>query len=196
MDRTAVLNALKKDKVRFLRLQFIDILGMSKNVEVPESQFDKAVDGQILFDGSSIEGFVRIEESDMLLKPDPETFRIYPWETPHGRVGRLVCDVYDADETPFAGCPRLTLKRVVERAAKLGYTMMAGPEAEFFLFRRGPDGKPNHETHDVGGYFDLTPVDLGEEARRDVVEVLEAMEFEVEAAHHEVAPGQHEIDFK
>ena len=179
-----------------MRLTFTDIDGIIKNVEVPESQFAKALDGQIMFDGSSIEGFTRIEESDMLLKPDPETFRIYPWETPHGRVGRLVCDVYNTDETPFAGCPRLTLKRVVERAAKLGYTMMAGPEAEFFLFRRGPDGKPNHETHDVGGYFDLTPVDLGEEARRDVVEVLEAMEFEVEAAHHEVAPGQHEIDFK
>jgi glutamine synthetase len=149
-----------------------------------------------MFDGSSIEGFTRIEESDMLLKPDLATFAIYPWKTPYGKVARLVCDIYNPDDTPFAGCPRLALKRVVERARKHGWTMMAGPEAEFFLFRRDPDGKPNHEVHDVGGYFDLTPVDLGEEARRDIVEVLESMGFEVEAAHHEVAPGQHEIDFK
>jgi glutamine synthetase len=191
-----VLETCKAEGVRFLRLTFTDIDGIIKNVEVPESQFEKALDGQIRFDGSSIEGFTRIEESDMLLKPDAATFAVYPWETPYGKVGRLVCDVYNTDESPFAGCPRLALKAVVARAAKLGYTMMAGPEAEFFLFRLGPDGKPNHETHDVGGYFDLTPVDLGEDARRDMVEVLEAMGFEVEAAHHEVAPGQHEIDFK
>jgi len=196
MGKKEVLERCRATKVKFMRLTFTDIDGIIKNVEVPESQFEKALDGQIMFDGSSIEGFTRIEESDMLLKPDLETFAIYPWETPYGKVGRLVCDVYDTDETPFAGCPRLTLKRVVERAAKLGFTMMAGPEAEFFFFRLGADGRPNHQTHDVGGYFDLTPVDLGEEARRDVVEVLEAMGFEVEAAHHEVAPGQHEIDFK
>jgi glutamine synthetase len=196
MDKKEVLERCKAENVRFLRLTFTDIDGIVKNVEVPESQFDKALDGQIMFDGSSIEGFTRIEESDMLLKPDVETFGVYPWETPYGRVGRLICDVYNTDESPFGGCPRLTLKRVVERAAKLGLTMMAGPEAEFFLFRLGTDGRPNHQTHDVGGYFDLTPVDLGEDARRDVVAVLEAMGFEVEAAHHEVAPGQHEIDFK
>lgn len=196
MEKKDVLETCKAQGVRFMRLTFTDIDGIIKNVEVPESQFEKALDGQIMFDGSSIEGFTRIEESDMLLKPDPATFVVYPWETPYGKVARLVCDIYNTDETPFAGCPRLALKAVVARAAKLGYTMMAGPEAEFFLFRLGPDGKPNHETHDVGGYFDLTPVDLGEDARRDIVEVLEAMGFEVEAAHHEVAPGQHEIDFK
>jgi glutamine synthetase len=196
MTRKQVLELCKAEGVRFLRLTFTDIDGIIKNVEVPATQFEKALDGQIMFDGSSIEGFTRIEESDMLLKPDLATFAIYPWKTPYGKVARLVCDIYNPDDTPFAGCPRLALKRVVERARKHGWTMMAGPEAEFFLFRRDPDGKPNHEVHDVGGYFDLTPVGLGEEARRDIVEVLESMGFEVEAAHHEVAPGQHEIDFK
>ena len=196
MDKKTVLAQCKEENVRFLRLTFTDIDGIIKNVEVPASQFGKALDGEIMFDGSSIEGFTRIEESDMLLKPDLGTFCIYPWTTPYGKVARLTCDIYNPDDTPFAGCPRLALKRVVEKAKKKGWTMMAGPEAEFFLFRRGSDGRPNHEVHDVGGYFDLTPVDLGEEARRDIVNVLEAMGFEVEAAHHEVAPGQHEIDFK
>jgi glutamine synthetase len=196
MDKKMMLERFRADEIRFLRLTFTDIDGIIKNVELPESQFGKALDGQIMFDGSSIEGFTRIEESDMLLKPDPGTYAVYPWETRHGKVGRLICDIYNPDETPFEGCPRLTLKRVVAGATKQGWTMMAGPEAEFFLFRRDAAGNPNHETHDIGGYFDLTPVDLGEEARRDIVEVLEAMGFEVEAAHHEVAPGQHEIDFR
>lgn len=196
MDKKEVLERCKAEGVHFLRLTFTDIDGIIKNVEVPESQFDKALDGQIMFDGSSIEGFTRIEESDMLLKPDLASFGVYPWESPHGRVGRLICDVYNPDDTPFAGCPRLALKAVVERAAAKGWTMMAGPEAEFFLFQCNPDGSPNHQTHDVGGYFDLTPVDLGEDGRRDIVLALEKMGFEVEAAHHEVAPGQHEIDFK
>lgn len=196
MDRIAVLNALKKDKVRFLRLQFTDILGTNKNVEVPESQFDKAVDGQMLFDGSSIEGFVRIEESDMLLTPDLATYRIFPWEDERGRVARMICDVHNPDGTPFEGCPRVNLKRVVADATKLGYTMMAGPEAEFFLFQDDGQGEATTTTHDNGAYFDLLPLDKGEECRRTIVNLLEKMGFEVEAAHHEVAPGQHEIDFK
>lgn len=196
MDKKELLERCRAEGVRFLRLTFTDIDGIIKNVEVPASQFAKALDGQIMFDGSSIEGFTRIEESDMLLKPDIQTFSIYPWETPYGKVGRLVCDVYNPDETPFAGCPRQALKRIVAKAAERGWTMMAGPEAEFFLFRINGGGVDDHETHDIGGYFDLTPVDMGEEARRDIVEVLEAMGFEVEAAHHEVAPGQHEIDFR
>jgi glutamine synthetase len=180
-----------------MRLQFTDIMGIIKNVEIPRSQFEKALDGQIMFDGSSIEGFTRIEESDMLLVPDFETFRVNPWVNPDGsKVARMICDVYNPDGSPFAGCPRMALKRQVEKAAKMGYTMVAGPEAEFFLFQRDEFGKAKLETHDVGAYFDLTPVDKGEECRRDVVIVLEAMGFEVEAAHHEVAPGQHEIDFK
>jgi len=197
VKRDEILRIADEESVRFLRLQFTDILGVIKNVEIPRSQFEKALDGQILFDGSSIEGFTRIEESDMLLVPDLETFRVNPWSAPDGsKVARMICDIYLPDESPFPGCPRMTLKRQVERAAKLGYTMVAGPEAEFFLFQKDAAGNVKLETHDVGGYFDLTPVDRGEECRRDIVIVLEAMGFEVEAAHHEVAPGQHEIDFK
>jgi glutamine synthetase len=180
-----------------MRLEFTDIMGVLKNVEIPRSQFDKALDGQIMFDGSSIEGFTRIEESDMLLHPDLDSFRLNPWKNPDGsRVARLICDVKLPDESDFPGCPRTTLRRQVERAAAKGYKMVAGPEAEFFLFHKDDDGRVLTETHDVGGYFDLTPVDKGEEARRDIVIMLEEMGFEVEAAHHEVAPGQHEIDFR
>lgn len=196
MEKKEIQEICRKEKVRFLRLQFTDILGVNKNVEVPENQFEKALDGQVLFDGSSIEGFVRIEESDMLLKPDLDTFRIFPWEDTKGKVARLICDIYNPDETPFQGCPRLTLKKATEEAKAMGYIMMAGPEAEFFLFQRDEDGNATVKTHDSGGYFDLTPIDKGEEARRDIVNALEAIGFEVEAAHHEVAPGQHEIDFK
>jgi len=196
-SKNEILKIAKEEKVRFLRLQFTDIMGVLKNVEVPASQFEKALDGQIMFDGSSIEGFTRIEESDMLLAPDLDTFRINPWKSPDGsKVGRLICDVQLPDGTPFAGCPRSALKRVTEKASQRGYQMVAGPEAEFFLFQRDENGDVTVDTHDVGGYFDLTPVDLGEDSRRDIVEVLESMGFEVEAAHHEVAPGQHEIDFK
>jgi glutamine synthetase len=197
MKREAILKAADEEGVRFMRLQFTDIMGIIKNVEIPRSQFEKALDGQILFDGSSIEGFTRIEESDMLLVPDLSTFRVNPWSNPDGsKVARMICDIYMPDGKPFVGCPRMTLKRQVERAQKLGYTMVAGPEAEFFLFTKDEKGAVQIETHDTGGYFDLTPVDRGEECRRDIVIVLEAMGFEVEAAHHEVAPGQHEIDFK
>ncbi len=195
--KAEILKTVNREKVRFLRLQFTDLLGALKNVEVPRSQFEKALDGQIMFDGSSIEGFVRIEESDMLLVPDLDTFRVNPWTSPDGtRVGRIICDIYRPDGTPFEGCPRLALKRQVAEAKKAGFTMVVGPEAEFFLFQKDERGQTLVETHDVGGYFDLTPVDLGEECRRDIVVVLESMGFEVEAAHHEVAPGQHEIDFK
>ena len=195
-DPQGLLEICRALNVRFLRLTFTDILGHTKNVEVPASQFQKALEGEIMFDGSSIKGFVRIEESDMLLKPDLTTFRIFPWGDPEARVARLICDVWNTDETPFAGDPRLVLKRVVGEAAGLGYTMNAGVEAEFFLFHKDEHGAATTITHDAAGYFDLTPVDLGEKARRMIVNDLEAMGFEVEAAHHEVAPGQHEIDFK
>jgi glutamine synthetase len=194
--REDVLELLRSQGVRFLRLQFSDISGIIKNVEVPQSQYEKALDGDIMFDGSSIQGFVRVEESDMVLKPDYDTFAIFPWGDPENRVARLICDVYTADGKPFEGDPRYVLKRHIEAAAKLGYQMMAGCEAEFFLFHRSAEGQPTRDTHDAGGYFDLTPVDLGEVARRDIVNVLEMMGFEVEAAHHEVAQGQHEIDFR
>jgi glutamine synthetase len=197
MTSKEILDLADSENVRFMRLQFTDLMGVIKNVEVPRSQFDKALDGQIMFDGSSIEGFTRIEESDMLLIPDLDTFQVNPWSNPDGsRVARMICDVHLPDGEPFPGCPRLALKRVVDQAAAKGLTMVAGPEAEFFLFRKDEKGETLLDTHDVGGYFDLTPVDLGEECRRDVVIVLESMGFEVEAAHHEVAPGQHEIDFK
>ncbi len=195
-DRDGLLELCRALNVRFLRLTFTDILGTPKNVEVPASQFHKAFDGEILFDGSSIEGFVRIEESDMILKPDLGTFRVFPWGNPEARVARVICDVHNPDGSPFPGDPRLCLKRVSERAAALGYVMNAGVEAEFFLFQMNGSGEPTTITHDHGGYFDLTPVDLGEKTRRMIVNDLEAMGLEVEAAHHEVAPGQHEIDFK
>jgi glutamine synthetase len=192
-----ILERLEREKVKFLRLQFTDILGVIKNVEVPDGQFETALARGILFDGSSIEGFVRIEESDMYLAPDLSTFQVLPWTYGGSeRVGRIICDVADPDGTPFAGCPRSTLKRAIARAAEAGFTMKAGPEAEFFLFGRRPDGQPTTDTHDSGGYFDLTPVDLGEDVRREIVLALEQMGFHVEAAHHEVAPGQHEIDFR
>ncbi|MGZ6970398.1 MAG: glutamine synthetase beta-grasp domain-containing protein, partial [Thermoanaerobaculia bacterium] len=172
-----ILKECDKQGVRFLRLQFTDILGIIKNVEVPRSQFEKALDGEIQFDGSSIEGFTRIEESDMGLVPDLATFRIFPWPHENGKVARLVCDIIEPDGKPFPGCPRQTLKRQMDKAKALGYTLVTGPEAEFFLFRRDADGNPIVDTHDQGGYFDLTPVDRGEEARRDIVVALEAMGF-------------------
>jgi glutamine synthetase len=202
--RKEVLQRAERERVKFLRLQFTDILGVIKNVEVPDGQFEEALDGHIMFDGSSIEGFVRIEESDMYLKPDLSTFQVFPWVDTAGgpsagsgtaRVGRLICDVANPDGTPFAGCPRTTLKRVIATAGERGFTMKAGPEAEFFLFQRR-DGNPTTETHDAAGYFDLAPVDLGEDVRREIVLTLEQMGFHIEAAHHEVAPGQHEIDFR
>ncbi|HWV56154.1 MAG TPA: type I glutamate--ammonia ligase [Longimicrobiales bacterium] len=191
-----IAELLRAERVRFLRLQFTDIMGAIKNVEVPESQFAKALDGNITFDGSSIEGFVRLEESDMILKPDFDTFAVFPWGDPANRIARLICDVYTAEGEPFEGDPRFVLKRQIQVARSLGYEMMAGVEAEFFLFHRGPDGRPTRITQDAGSYFDLTPVDLGEVARRDIMTALELMNFEVEMGHHEVAPGQHEIDFR
>jgi glutamine synthetase len=191
-----ILQYAGKQNVRFLRLQFTDILGVNKNVELPRSQFEKALEGDILFDGSSIQGFVRIEESDMLLSPDLSTFRVFPWGDPEQRVARLICDISTPDGAPFDGDPRRVLKRQIAKAAEMGYSMNAGMEAEFFVFKPGDRGEPMTATHDVGGYFDLAPADLGEEARRAIVAALEQMGFEVEAAHHEVAHGQHEIDFR
>ena len=195
MNRGEILKLCQEERIRFLRLQFTDILGTNKNVEVPAGQFDKALSGEVMFDGSSIEGFVRIEESDMLLCPDLGTFTVFPWEEAHGRVARVICDITLPDGAPFSGCPRTTLKRITARAAEQGWTARLGPEAEFFLFQRDEDGAPTTRTHDRGAYFDLTPVDRGEECRRSIVNALESMGFEIEAAHHEVAPGQHEIDF-
>ncbi|MFO7248798.1 MAG: type I glutamate--ammonia ligase [Bacillota bacterium] len=195
--RDDILKLAKEQNVRFIRLQFTDLFGTLKNVEIPVSQLPKALDNKIMFDGSTIEGFVRIEESDMYLYPDPDTWVVFPWSAEEGRVARLICDVYLPDGTPFPGDPRGILKRVLKEAQELGFTTMnVGPEPEFFLFKLDENGQPTMELNDKGGYFDLAPVDLGENCRRDIVLTLDKMGFEVEASHHEVAPGQHEIDFK
>ncbi len=192
-----ILKLVKELNIKFIRLQFVDVFGISKNVAIPVQQLEKALAGELMFDGSSIEGFVRIEESDMYLRPDINTFTVFPWQTQNGVAeGRLICDIYNPDGTPFAGCPRNTLRRVIDKAAALGYIMYAGPEAEFFLFLSDEHGKSTTQTQDEAGYFDLAPMDLGENARRDMDLTLEEMGFEIEASHHEVAPGQHEIDFK
>ncbi len=200
LTRDDVRVRLDEQNVRFLRLQFSDIMGRNKNVEVPRSQFDKALDGEIMFDGSSVQGFARIEESDMLLKPDMGTFLVFPSMIEgdaRGKVARLICDITHPDGQPFEGDPRYVLKRQIERLQALGFDdMLTGPEPEFFLFARDGDGTPTTVTNDAAGYFDLAPVDRGEDARRDMVNALVEMGFEIEAAHHEVAPGQHEIDFK
>lgn len=190
-----ILEDLRKRKVRFLLLQFTDLLGVNKAVEVPASQFERALGGEVLFDGSALEGFARVEEADALLVPDLDTFRIFPW-TEAGRepVARLLCDIRYPDGSDFAGCPRTTLKRQIARADQLGVTMRAGCEVEFFIFEQDERGKPTTRTLDAGSYFDLVPVDRGEQARRVIVTVLEEMQLASETSHHEVAAGQHEID--
>ncbi|QHA91849.1 type I glutamate--ammonia ligase [Bacillus sp. N1-1] len=185
------------ENVKFIRLQFTDLLGIIKNVEIPVDQLEKALDNKMMFDGSSIEGFVRIEESDMYLYPDLDSWVVFPWSSEKGRVARLICDIYSPDGTPFEGDPRSVLKRVLKEMEELGFSdFNIGPEPEFFLFKMDENGEPTLELNDKGGYFDLAPTDLGENCRRDIVLELEDMGFEIEASHHEVAPGQHEIDFK
>lgn len=192
-----IFELVKENNVKFIRLQFTDIFGVLKNVAITVDQLEKAMNNECMFDGSSIEGFARIEESDMYLRPDPDTFVIFPWRPQVGKVARLICDVYTAEGEPFQGDPRYVLKKVIARANAMGYdSFNVGPECEFFLFLTDSDGKPTTITHDNAGYFDLGPIDLGENARRDISMVLDEMGFEIEASHHEVAPGQHEIDFK
>ncbi len=191
-----IIRMVHEQDVEFIRMQFTDIFGQLKNVAITASQIEKAVDNQIMIDGSSIEGFVRIEESDQYLRPDLDSFAILPWRPQHGRVARLICDVYNPDGTPFIGDPRGALKRVLKKAADMGYSFNVGPELEFFLFETDEQGKPTTRTGDEAGYFDLGPLDHGESTRREICMALEAMGFEIEASHHEVAAGQHEIDFK
>ena len=188
----------KEENVQFLRLMFTDLYGTIKNVEVPISQLDKLLDDKLMFDGSSIDGFVRIEESDMWLYPDLSTWMIFPWGSEHGKVARIICEVYTADRKPFMGDPRNNLMRVLDEMKAEGFTdFNIGPEPEFFLFKLDPEtGKPTMHLNDNGSYFDFAPVDMGENCRREIVLELERMGFDVEASHHEVAPGQHEVDFK
>ncbi len=187
---------VEENDVKFIRLQFTDVLGKFKNVAVTVSQLDKILNDGMMFDGSSIEGFARIEESDMYLKPDLDTFVIFPWRPQTGKVARFICDVYMPDGTPFKGCPRYILKKTLEEAKAMGYEFNVGNELEFFLFQVDEDGHPTTITNDRAGYFDLAPIDNGSNARRDICLTLEEMGFEIEASHHECAAGQHEIDFK
>lgn len=194
--REDIFKLAKDWDVKFIRLQFTDILGITKNVAISISQLEDALDGKIMFDGSSIEGFTRIQESDMYLKPDLNSFAIFPWHPKKNSVARLICDVYTPNGEPFIGDPRGALRRVLAEAAEMGYSLYTGPEPEFYLFKLDEQGRPTTTPNDEGGYFDLSPVDLGINTRREIVLALEEMGFEVEASHHEVGPGQHEIDFK
>ena len=191
-----IIRMVEEEDVEFIRLQFTDIFGMLKNVAITAGQLPKALENRCIFDGSAIEGFVRIDESDMYLYPDLDTFEIFPWRPQQGKVARLICDVYRTDGTPYEVDPRYVLKKAIAHAAELGYILNAGPECEFFLFHTDDDGLPTTLTHERGGYFDIGPVDFGENARRDMVLTLEEMGFEITSSHHEIAPAQHEIDFR
>jgi glutamine synthetase len=196
MKNEDLITLSEEQGVKFVNLQFTDVLGAPKNVAITLDQLPKVLEHGCMFDGSSIEGFVRIEESDMVLKPDPDTYTILPWRQQGGRTARIICDVFNTDGTPFEGDPRHVLKKALAQASDLGYSFNVGPECEFFLFQVDGNGNPTTVTHDEAGYFDLAPIDMGEEARRDICLTLEEMGFEIEASHHECAQGQHEIDFK
>lgn len=191
-----IMDMVEEEDVEFIRLQFTDIFGNFKNVAITSSQLERALDNKCMFDGSSIEGFARIEESDMILYPDLDTFTIFPWRPQQGKVARLICDVYKADRTPYEADPRYILKRAVQEAAEMGYEFYVGPECEFYMFHTDDESAPTTITHEKAGYFDIGPIDYGENARRDMILTLEDMGFEVESSHHEVSPAQHEIDFK
>lgn len=194
--REDILRMAREEDVGFIRLQFTDIFGTLKNIAVTANQLERALDNQVVFDGSSIEGFARVEDSDMYLYPDLNTFEIFPWRPQQGKVARLICDVYKADRTAFESDPRYILKRILNEAKEMGYTFDVGPECEFFLFHTDEDGLPTTLTHEQGGYFDVGPLDFGENARRDMVLTLEEMGFVIESSYHETAPAQHEIDFQ
>ena len=192
-----VKKIIAEKQVDFIRLQFVDITGRMKNVAITAEEIDKALNGEMMFDGSSIEGFVRIEESDMYLRPNPETFVIMPWfDKQEHTVARMICDIYKPDGTPFEGDPRYILKSAIDEARQMGFEFNLGPECEFFLFNADENGNPTTATNDEASYFDLAPIDNGEAARIAMVKTLMNMGFKIEAAHHENAPGQHEIDFK
>ncbi|MBQ8944687.1 MAG: glutamine synthetase, partial [Clostridia bacterium] len=198
VTKEEILKSAKENNVEFIRLQFTDLFGIMKNIAVTVSQLEKALDNDCMFDGSSIDGFSRIDESDMYLHPDLDSWAIVPWRKHHEiQTGRLICSAYKADnKTPFDGDPRNIFKRVIDEAAKDGYGFNVGPECEFFLFKLDERGKPTLETGDEAGYFDLNPIDHGENCRRDICLALEKMGYTIEASHHEVAEGQHEIDFQ
>jgi glutamine synthetase len=195
LEREDVLQFVENNDVRFMRFQFTDIGGIMKNIAVNSGNIQNALDG-VLFDGSSIEGFARVEESDMLLVPDTDTLNMIPWRPQQGRVARFISDVYTEDKKPFEGDPRYILKKTLKEAQDEGYTFDVGPECEFFLFHTDDNGLPTTQTHDQASYFDLAPIDLGADARREITLVLEEMGFIIDSSHHEAAGGQHEIDFR
>ena len=194
--RKDILRLVEEEDVGFIRLQFTDIYGTLKNVAITTGQLERALNNECMFDGSSIEGFSRIEESDMYLRPDLNTFTIFPWRPQQGKVARFICDIYRPDGTAYESDPRQVLENVIRETEEMGYQFVVGPEFEFFLFHQDDDGTPTTTTHEKAGYFDLGPLDLGENARRDMVLTLEDMGIEIEASHHEMAPAQHEIDLK
>lgn len=187
---------IEEENVEFIRLQFTDVFGNLKNIAITASHLENALNNKCMFDGSSIDGFARIEESDMRLFPDLDTISIFPWRPQHGKVARLICDVRNTEGEPFEGDPRYVLRRAIKEAADMGYICNVGPECEFFLFQTDENALPTTIAHEQAGYFDLGPIDFGENARRDMVLTLEDMGFDIEASHHECAPAQHEIDFK
>lgn len=194
--REAILQMAEEEDVEFVRLQFTDMFGTLKNIAIPSSKLEKAMDNQCIIDASSIGGFIRNEEADMYLHPDLATFTILPWRPQQGKVARFICDIYQEDGTPYKESPRYILKQAIQKAADMGYSLMLNPECEFFLFHTDDNGMPTTMTHEKAGYMDLSPVDLGENARRDMVLTLEEMGYDIESSHHEIAPGQHEIDFQ
>ena len=196
MTKEDIIRKIKEDDVAFIRLQFTDIFGQLKNVAITASQIEKALNNQIMIDGSSIEGFTRIHESDQYLYPDLDTFTVLPWSEKDHKVARIICDVYNPDGTPSEGDPRNVLKKVLKKAAEKGYSFNVGPECEFFLFETDEKGRPTNETTDEAGYFDMAPLDHGGRVRRKICLMLEELGFEIEASHHETSAGQHEIDFK
>ncbi|BCJ85718.1 type I glutamate--ammonia ligase [Effusibacillus dendaii] len=195
MDQSTIKKLVAENGVEFIILQFVDVIGNLKHLELPISQLEKVLEGEVMFDGSSITGFTSIENSDMYLKPDISTFAVLPWS--EGKEARFICDVYTGDHKPFEGDPRSCLKRALEKAEALGYSgLNVGPEPEFFLFPLDENGNPVFTPHDEIGYFDVSAKDRGQKARQDITRTLNAMGYEVEALHHEVAIGQHEVDFK
>lgn len=194
--REDIVRLVQEEDVEFIRLQFTDMFGQLKNIAITANQLDKALDNRCTFDGSSIDGFVGIEESDMYLHPDLSTLEIFPWRPQQGKVARMICDIYRPDGTPFEGDPRQVLKRAIKEAQDMGYTFEVGPECEFFLFDTDENAMPTTNTHEQAGYFDIGPLDGGENARREIVMALEDMGLIIEASHHESAPAQHEIDLR
>lgn len=195
-NKQDIIRMVDEQDVRFIRLQFTDIFGTMKNVSITPGQLEKALDGECMFDGSAIEGFTRVEESDMYLRPDPATFNLFPWRPQSDKVARLICDIINLDGTNFSGDSRHILRKVIAEAEAMDYQFNVGPECEFFLFHQDEQGNPSTVSYDAGSYFDLEPLGQGEDVRREIVIALEDMGFEIEASHHEVAPGQHEIDFR